>query len=58
MLHEIVVEPVKDEERFQSAGRLCAPKIGKMLWYVARWHDEWVAGFSSLGLKCRARDVG
>ncbi len=60
MLHGIVVEPAKDEERFQRQAHLGAlPKIGETLWYVARWRDEWVAliGFSSPALKCRARDA-
>ena len=62
MLHGIVVEPAKDEERFQSLMQAhlgALPKIGETLWYVARWRDEWVAliGFSSPALKCRARDA-
>src|SRR5208283_2390964 len=34
------------------------PKIGETLWYVASWHEEWVAllSFSASALKCAARD--
>ena len=34
------------------------PKIGETLWYIASWHDEWVAllSFSAAAWKCRARD--
>ena len=34
------------------------PKISETLWYVAAWHDEWLAlvSFSASALKCRARD--
>jgi len=33
-------------------------KIGETLWYVASWHEEWVAllSFSASALKCAARD--
>jgi hypothetical protein len=34
------------------------PKIGETLWYIATWHDEWVAllSFSTSAWKCAARD--
>jgi Domain of unknown function (DUF4338)/DDE_Tnp_1-associated len=34
------------------------PKISETLWYVASWHDQWVAllSFSAAALKCAARD--
>lgn len=34
------------------------PKIGETHWYVATWHDEWVAllTFSAAALKCAVRD--
>lgn len=35
------------------------PKIGETLWYVASWHEEWVAllSFSTAAWKCAARDL-
>jgi hypothetical protein len=64
-LREIVVRLVRSsEERLYQdlmgqhhyLGTL--PKIGETLWYVAAWHDEWVAllSFSASALKCEARD--
>jgi len=37
-------------------GRL--PKISETLWYIALWHNQWVAllGFSAAAWKCAARD--
>jgi len=34
------------------------PKISETLWYVACWHDQWVAllSFSASALKCAVRD--
>ena len=34
------------------------PKISETLWYVAAWHDQWVAllSFSASALKCAVRD--
>jgi hypothetical protein len=34
------------------------PKISETLWYVACWHDQWVAllSFSASALKCSVRD--
>ena len=65
-LREVVVEPVAagDEGRYQRLMQAhhylgALPKIGQTRWYVARWHEEWVAliGFSSPAWKCRARDA-
>ena len=59
-LREVVVEPVvtADESRRQrliQAHHCLAAllKIGETLWYVARWHREWVApiGFFRAGLE-------
>jgi hypothetical protein len=65
MLREIEVRLVRREEqpRFQQLmqthhylGEL--PKIGETLWYVASYHEEWVAllSFSAAALKIAARD--
>ena len=52
-----------EEQRFQQQmhkhhylGAL--PKISETLWYVATWHDQWLAllVFSAAALKCAARD--
>ena len=65
-LREVVVEPVAldDEQRYQCLMQAhhylgALPKIGQTVWYVGRWHEEWVAliGFSSPAWKCRARDA-
>jgi hypothetical protein len=64
-LWEILVRPVRpfEEQRYQELmqehhylGSL--PKIGETLWYVASWHNHWVAllSFSAAALKCAARD--
>lgn len=64
-LQEIVVQPVRssEEQRYQKLmqehhylGSL--PKISETLWYVATWHDEWLAilSFSASAWKCTARD--
>jgi hypothetical protein len=64
-LGDIVVRPVRagEEARYQELlqghhylGAL--PKISETLWYVATWHEEWVAllSFSASALKCAARD--
>jgi Domain of unknown function (DUF4338)/DDE_Tnp_1-associated len=61
----VVLRPVgpAEEQRYQGLmeehhylGSL--PKIGETLWYVASWHDEWVAlvTFSAAAWKCGARD--
>jgi hypothetical protein len=62
---EILVRPVVriEEDRYQELmhehhylGRL--PKISETLWYLALWHNQWVAllGFSAAAWKCAARD--
>ena len=64
-LKQVQVRPVfsSEEFRFQELmhkhhylGTLC--KIGETIWYVATWHDEWVAllSFSAPALKCSVRD--
>ena len=64
-LREVLVRPLGpfEEQRYQEQmqehhylGSL--PKIGETLWYIASWHDEWVAllSFSAAAWKCRARD--
>lgn len=65
-LREVVLQPVAapEEARFQTLmdahhylGAL--PKIGHTLWYVATWHDQWLAllSFSAAAWKCTARDA-
>jgi Domain of unknown function (DUF4338)/DDE_Tnp_1-associated len=65
-LREIVVEPVRtsDEQRYQQLMQQhhylgALPKISETLWYVATWHEEWLAllSFSASALKCAARDL-
>ena len=64
-LRQVTVRPVAacEEARFQSLlqahhylGSL--PKIGHTLWYVATWHEQWLAvlSFSAPAWKCAARD--
>ena len=64
-LWEILVRPVlpMEEPRYQKLmqehhylGSL--PKISETIWYIAAWHDQWVAllSFSASALKCAARD--
>jgi hypothetical protein len=64
-LQEIVVRPVRPSEepyyqkQMQEHHYLgFLPKIGETLWYVASWHEEWVAllSFSTAAWKCAARD--
>lgn len=64
-LYQIIVRPVLkfEEHRYIELMRAhhylgALPKIGKTLWYLATWRDEWVAllSFSSAALKCAARD--
>ena len=64
-LREIVLRPVtaSEETRYQALLRThhylgALPKIGHTLWYVATWHDQWLA-LLSIGApawKCGARD--
>ncbi len=65
MLREIEVRLVRREEqpRFQQLMQThhylgALPKIGETLWYVASYHEEWVAllSFSAAALKIAARD--
>ena len=64
-LSEILVRPVErsEEARYQEQmerhhylGAL--PKIGETVWYVATWHERWVAqlSMSAAALKCGVRD--
>jgi hypothetical protein len=64
-VRDVVVRPVRpfEEQQYQELmeehhylGSL--PKIGETVWYVASWHDHWVAllSFSAAALKCAARD--
>lgn len=64
-LWEIKVQPVNrlEEPYYQELmqahhylGDL--PKISETIWYIALWHDKWVAllSFSASALKCSARD--
>jgi len=64
-LEDILVRPVKrfEEQRYQTLMQAhhylgALPKIGETLWYVAFWHQQWVAllSFSSAAWKCAARD--
>jgi len=64
-LREITVHPTKapEEERFQRLMQThhylgALPKIGRTLWYVATWKEQWVAllSFSAAAWKCAARD--
>jgi hypothetical protein len=62
---EVVVRPIRsgEESRYQDLMRQHhylggLPKISETLWYVATWHEVWVAllSFSASALKCAARD--
>jgi len=64
-VHEIIVRPVRPFEEPQYREQMqkhhylgFLPKIGETLWYIASWHDEWIAllSFSTPAWKCRARD--
>ena len=64
-LQEIIIQPVQSEEqeRFQSLMKAhhylgALPKIGHTLWYVASYHNEWLAliSFSAAAWKCAVRD--
>lgn len=64
-LHEIIVRPVRPFEEPQYQEQMqkhhylgFLPKIGETLWYLASWHEEWVAllSFSTPAWKCAARD--
>lgn len=64
-ISEVQVQPIQklDEQRYQELmsehhylGKL--PKIGETLWYIAHWHNQWLAliCFSAAAWKCAARD--
>lgn len=64
-LQEIVIRPVRPFEETQYQEQMqrhhylgFLPKIVETLWYLASWHDEWVAllSFSTPAWKCAARD--
>jgi hypothetical protein len=64
-LQEINVQPVQpgEQQRFQSLMKAhhylgALPKIGHTLWYVASYHNKWLAliSFSAAAWKCAARD--
>lgn len=64
-LQEIIIQPVQpcEQERFLSLMKVhhylgALPKIGHTLWYVASYHNEWLAliSFSAAAWKCAARD--
>jgi len=64
-LQKIIIQPVQpnEQERFQSLMKAhhylgALPKIGHTLWYVASYHNEWLAliSFSAAAWKCAARD--
>jgi hypothetical protein len=61
----IIVRPVLpfEEKRFQRLMREhhylgTPPKISECLWYIAAFHDQWIAllSFSAAALKCSVRD--
>ena len=64
-LEQIVVRPVRPFEEPQYQEQMqrhhylgFLPKIGEALWYIASWHNEWVAllSFSTPAWKCAPRD--
>lgn len=64
-LEELRVHPVERSEEHRHRQLMAAhhylgflPKIGETLWYVATYHNEWVAllNFSAPAWKCRVRD--
>jgi Domain of unknown function (DUF4338)/DDE_Tnp_1-associated len=64
-LEEIHVGPIQssEEARYQALMQRhhylgALPKIGETLWYVATWHEAWVAllSFSAAAWKCAVRD--
>jgi uncharacterized protein DUF4338 len=57
-----IIQP-SEQKRFQSLMEAhhylgALPKIGHTLWYVASFHNEWLAliSFSAAAWKCAARD--
>jgi len=64
-LAQIHVRPIERSEEARYRAQLRAhhylgdlPKIGETIWYVATWHDVWVAqvSVSAAALKCGVRD--
>jgi hypothetical protein len=64
-LHEVRVRPVERSEETLHRQLMAAhhylgylPKIGHTLWYVATYHEQWVAllSFSAAAWKCAVRD--
>ena len=64
-LAQLRVRPVERSEETRYQAHLARhhylgdlPKIGETLWYVATWHDQWVAqlSLSAAALKCGVRD--
>jgi hypothetical protein len=64
-LCDVLVKPVHpyEEPRYQQLMQAhhylgSLPKIGETLWYIAVWHNQWVAllSFSAAAWKCAARD--
>ncbi len=64
-LKEVRLRPVQscEEKRYQGLMQRhhylgALSKIGETLWYVATWHEQWVAlvSFSAAALKCAVRD--
>ncbi|MCK7493441.1 MAG: DUF4338 domain-containing protein [Comamonadaceae bacterium] len=64
-LAQLRVRPVEPSEETRYQEQLARhhylgdlPKIGETLWYVATWHDQWVAqlSLSAAALKCGVRD--
>lgn len=64
-LWKVLVRPIQpfEEQDYQELMRKhhylgALPKIGETRWYVATWHDEWIAllSFSAAAWKCAARD--
>lgn len=64
-LHEVQVRPVERSEESLYRQLMAAhhylgylPKIGQSLWYLASYHEQWVAllSFSAAAWKCAVRD--
>ncbi|MCP4391577.1 MAG: DUF4338 domain-containing protein [Gammaproteobacteria bacterium] len=64
-LNEVRLRPVQrgEEQHYQVLMQRhhylgALPKIGETLWYVATWHEQWVAlvSFSAAAWKCAVRD--
>ena len=64
-LSELQVRPVERSEEARYQAQMTRPhywgeraKIGETVWYVATWHEQWVAplSLSAAALKCGVRD--